>query len=60
MKFRERPEAKLQNWEEGIVAGRGTVGKTIGREMTIAKREMFGNQRTVGLMERRREWKRKL
>lgn len=58
MKFRERPEAKLQNWEEGIVAGRGTVGKTMGRELTIAKGEMIGNRRKVGLMER--EWKGKL
>lgn len=58
MKFRQKTEAKLKNWEEGIVAVRGTAGKIIGREMTIAKREMIGNRRKVGLVER--EWKRKL
>lgn len=58
MKFKERPEAKLQNWEEGIIAGRGTAGKTIEREMAIRKKEMTGNWRKVGLTER--EWKKTL
>lgn len=58
MKFKERPEAKLQNWEEGIIAGRGTAGKTIERKMAIRKKEMIGNWRRVGLTER--EWRKTL
>lgn len=52
----ERPEAKQQNWEEGIIAGIRTVEKTTGRK--TAMRDRVGNGREVGVMEK--EWKRKL
>lgn len=46
----ERPAAKEQNWEEGILAGMRMVEKTTGR--TIAMRDMVGNGREVRLMQK--------
>lgn len=46
----ERPAAKQQNWEEGIIAGIRMVQKSTGREMAI--RDVVGDGREVGVMEK--------